>query len=59
MPPDFDVLPEPKIKQRSIEEDSSSIKSLILKENENDSIIETTNQENKLEQSLLKKIQKN
>ena len=59
MPPDFDVLPEPKIKQRSIEEDSSSIKSLILKENENDSIIETTNQENKLEQSLLEKIQKN
>ena len=59
MPPDFDVLPEPKIKQRSIEEDNSSIKSLLLKENSNKSNNEINNQGNKLEQSLLEKIQNN
>ena len=59
MPPDFDVLPEPKIKQRSIEEDNSSIKSLLLKENSNKSNDEFNNQGNKLEQSLLEKIQNN
>ena len=59
MPPDFDVLPEPKIKQRSIEEDNSSIKSLLLKENSNKSNNEINNQVNKLEQTLLEKIQNN
>ena len=59
MPPDFDVLPEPKIKQRSIEEENSSIKSLLLKENSNNSNNEINNQGNKLEQSLLEKIQNN
>ena len=59
MPPDFDVLPEPKNKQRPIEDDGSSIKSLLLKESDNESPVETDNQENKLEQSLLEKIQNN
>ena len=59
MPPDYKDLPEPRTSQEAPKTKNSSIKSLLLKEDniENDSI--TNNIDKKLEESLLEKIKKN
>ena len=59
MPPDYKYLPEPKTGQEAPKTKNSSIKSLLLKDDniENDSI--TNNTDKKLEESLLEKIKRN
>ena len=59
MLPDYKDLPEPRTGQEAPKTKNSSIKSLLLKEDniENDSIINNTDK--KLEESLLEKIKKN
>ena len=59
MPPDYKDLPMPRTSQEALKTKNSSIKSLLLKEDniENDSI--TGNIDKNLEESLLGKIKKN
>jgi len=59
MPPDFNELPMPNTSETQLEENSSSIKSLITS-NEETNVSEQNNETNQnLESSILKKIKNN
>lgn len=59
MPPNFDELPTPTIDEVPIEDNSSSIKSLITSNEEPTSSTQNNETNQNLESSILKKIKKN
>ena len=59
IPPDFNELPMPNTSETQLEENSSSIKSLITSNQETSVSIQNNETNQNLESSILKKIKKN
>ena len=59
MPPDYNELPEPKIKNEQSEENENSIKSLLTNKDQLETELKIDNKDQKLENSLLEKIKNN
>ena len=59
MPPNFDELPEPKINEAQLEENSNNIKSLITSNQDSISSTDKNQTDQNLENSILKKIKNN
>ncbi len=59
MPPNYNELPDPKIKKDQNKENENSIKSLLKDKDQLETDLELDNKDQKLEDSLLEKIKNN